>query len=90
MSCLKPPKPPCHPCFPHPFAYLHTQSVIGTYVVGPFRYSHLDTSPQRLAVWEYMGYNASHVVEFLQAQSDTLTSPNIALDLRIINSYQYT
>ena len=36
-----------------------------------------------------MGYNSTNVKEFLQAQSDTLTHPNIALDLRVINAYQY-
>ena len=40
-------------------------------------------------MWEYFGYNASDIVPFLQAQSETLYSPNIALDLRIVNSHEY-
>ena len=39
--------------------------------------------------WAYNGYNTTNVVDFLKSQSDTLTSPNIALDLRIIDSFKY-
>ena len=42
-----------------------------------------------MQMWEYFGYNSSDIVPFLQAQSETLSLPNIALDLRILNSNEY-
>jgi len=58
-------------------------------VVGPFRTSHLDVSPGALQRWVQGGFDAGDVRGFLRAQSLTLESRNIALDLRIINGYKY-
>ncbi|KAG1677569.1 hypothetical protein FOA52_014467 [Chlamydomonas sp. UWO 241] len=57
------------------------QRVIGTYFSGPFRKSHLDTSPASLAKWSAAGYNPDAVKELLvMMQAD---NPNNVMNLRM-------
>ncbi|GFR45317.1 hypothetical protein Agub_g6683, partial [Astrephomene gubernaculifera] len=54
---------------------------------GPFRTSHVD--PANLHRWVAAGYDANDTASFLNAWKESYSDPNVALDIRILNSYKY-
>ncbi|GFR45316.1 hypothetical protein Agub_g6682, partial [Astrephomene gubernaculifera] len=75
------------------FANLASRDLSWTFVldpsspVGPFRYSHVDTA--NIHRWVEAGYDGNDTVEFLAAWKESLVNPNLALDIRILDSFKY-
>ncbi|KAG1651095.1 hypothetical protein FOA52_009209, partial [Chlamydomonas sp. UWO 241] len=54
-----------------------------TYIVGPFRKSHLDTSAASLQQWASAGYNPDAVKEILEVVQHDIEHPNFLPNLRM-------
>ncbi|GIL82608.1 hypothetical protein Vretifemale_11478, partial [Volvox reticuliferus] len=58
--------------------------------VGPFRLSHVDvTDENNFKRWTDRGYHPGDTRAFLTAWTDSIRNPNVALDIRILNSFLY-